>query len=259
MIKKNYHTHCSYCGHAKGDVEDYVKEAIDKGFEVLGMSDHIPYPENDWGDRMDYSFKDEYLGKVRECREKYKDKIDVKIAFEAEYVPKYRDYYEELKEKENLDYLILGQHFFFMDDGSLVNCFATVTDTEQYIRYAEACVEGMNTGIYAYLAHPDLIFRNRLAPDKNTEKAIDIILDAAVNNDYILEINANGFRRGIREFPEGKRYPYPVDTFWDRVKGTNLRAIIGSDCHDPSFLADEYVEIAERFALEKGLRLIDTI
>ena len=85
----------------------------------------------------------------------------------------------------------------------------------------------MNTGIYAYFAHPDLIFRNRLAPDKNTEKAIDIILDAAVKNDYILEINANGFRRGIREFPEGKRYPYPVDTFWDRVKGTNLSAIIG--------------------------------
>ena len=45
MLKNNYHTHTKYCGHATGDVIDYVKEAYDLGFVELGMTDHAPIPE----------------------------------------------------------------------------------------------------------------------------------------------------------------------------------------------------------------------
>ena len=41
-MKANYHTHLSLCGHAVGMSEDYVKVAIEAGYEELGMSDHGP-------------------------------------------------------------------------------------------------------------------------------------------------------------------------------------------------------------------------
>ena len=36
MLKANYHTHTYLCGHAVGDVDDYVNEAIRLGFKELG-------------------------------------------------------------------------------------------------------------------------------------------------------------------------------------------------------------------------------
>ena len=45
MLKQNFHTHTSRCGHAIGLDEDYVKTAIKAGIKVLGFSDHAAYEE----------------------------------------------------------------------------------------------------------------------------------------------------------------------------------------------------------------------
>ena len=45
MLKANYHTHLVYCGHAEGHAEDYIKKAIELGFDELGISDHAPVLE----------------------------------------------------------------------------------------------------------------------------------------------------------------------------------------------------------------------
>ena len=47
-MKVNYHTHCYFCD-GKGHPEEYVLEAISRGFSVLGFSSHAPIKEiNDW-------------------------------------------------------------------------------------------------------------------------------------------------------------------------------------------------------------------
>ena len=48
----NYHSHVSLCGHAEGNVEDYVKEAIRCGYEEIGISDHAPIPVYFVGEKM---------------------------------------------------------------------------------------------------------------------------------------------------------------------------------------------------------------
>ena len=40
----NYHTHTPRCGHAIGSEEEYVRCALEAGFQILGFSDHTPYP-----------------------------------------------------------------------------------------------------------------------------------------------------------------------------------------------------------------------
>ena len=38
----DYHIHTKRCGHAIGEMEEYVKNAIRKGLREIGFSDHLP-------------------------------------------------------------------------------------------------------------------------------------------------------------------------------------------------------------------------
>ena len=40
----NYHTHTSRCGHAIGEDEEYVIEAINASYKGIGFSDHVMLP-----------------------------------------------------------------------------------------------------------------------------------------------------------------------------------------------------------------------
>lgn len=237
----NYHTHCQMCGHAQGNVLDYVKEAESNGYSVLGMTDHIPYPDYDYGMRMKYTDKDIYFDEIMNARQLYNNKIKVLSGFEAEYIPKYNGYYEELLKDERCDYLILGVHFFEKDDGKLQYTY-DITDTGMYVEYAKKAVEAMKTGYFKCLCHPDLIGVGDFNIDENYKRAFDIIIDGASKYNFVLEYNANGLRRGIGKRGTKERFQYPLKEFWDMVEGTDIRVIAGCDCHNPSQIYDDYMK-----------------
>ena len=113
-MRANYHTHTARCHHAFGEDEEYVKVAIDRGVSVLGFSCHAPmeYPggyESYY--KMQVCELSEYVGSLLSLKEKYKDKIDIKIGLEAEYYPELYEESIKLWVSFPIDYLILGQHF----------------------------------------------------------------------------------------------------------------------------------------------------
>ena len=75
-MKTNFHTHNYRCGHAVGNVEDYVKVAINEGYSELGISDHAPVPSH-YEDRMKMEELGEYLIEIEEAQKKYGDKIKI--------------------------------------------------------------------------------------------------------------------------------------------------------------------------------------
>lgn len=98
MKKTNYHTHTKRCMHATGTDADYVKAALDAGLDVLGFSDHGPFPDNRFDSRMPYADLDEYLA----CMDALRPTVPFPIlkGLEIEYCPDSRDYYSFLlKEK----------------------------------------------------------------------------------------------------------------------------------------------------------------
>ncbi|MHA1915887.1 MAG: PHP domain-containing protein [Promethearchaeota archaeon] len=42
MKLMDYHSHHRRCGHALGEIEDYIKVAVDKNLKEIGISDHFP-------------------------------------------------------------------------------------------------------------------------------------------------------------------------------------------------------------------------
>lgn len=256
-MRANYHTHTYRCNHAKGTEEEYTLEAIKKGLSILGFSDHAPFRGDMFEMRMAFSELDEYVNILKNLREKYTKKIDIKLGVEIEYDSGYNAYYEELLGKYNLDYLLLGQHFFTINN-TFYNTYS-LSDTKQYINYANTVVEAMNTGYFKALAHPDVIFVNDLKWDINCDKAVDIIINNAIKKDFILELNANGIRNGKTKFSDGYRLAYPNENFWKQMANSNIKVIINSDCHNPEDMWDINMEKAYKMAKEYNLNTITEI
>lgn len=242
-MKNNYHTHSQRCRHAYGTEEDYVKTAISKGLSELGYSDHGPFPDNRFGMRMPYEELEEYLEELERLKEQYGDRITLWKGLEIEYLSEFSGYYEKLLTEWGVEYLLMGEHFFKSEEGKLLNIY-DATSTELYPVYARNVVEGIRTGFFKAVAHPDLFMVGGALWDDNCSRAADLILDAAAASGVVLEYNANGFRRGIWDFPTGSRYPYPHEGFWRMAASADVKVIVGSDCHEPHQVWDEAMELA---------------
>lgn len=251
MIRQtfNYHTHTKRCGHAIGEDEEYIQAAIDSGFKTLGFSEHLAYEGwDDEHERIPFGKMDDYFEDMKRLKEKYKDKIDIKIGVEFEYFPDRRTYLEEIKQK--CDYMIIGQHAIYRDNTYLHD---TCSDNDVLLM-AEYLCEGISLGLADYVAHPDYFMFGRNDFSKECEKAIKMIGDCAKKHDVPVEINLKGMSRGKREFKEGLRYNYPFDEVWEILSGCGCKVVLGYDVHNPKFFSqrkweDKAREYAKRFSI----------
>ena len=253
-VRANFHTHNYRCGHAEGDVEDYVKEAIKEGYSEIGISDHSPLPKYHF-DRMGMNELEGYLGEIREAQRKYNGKITIYKSLEIEYFEDLEDYYRELAQK--LDYLLLGLHTYVVN-GKLRDSWIINTD-EDMINYALHMEKAMKSKLFQIAAHPDLYMSRRMTWSRAAEDAAHIICRAAAETGTVLEINANGIRKNLIYDKNPRRYMYPYKEFWEVAKQYNAGIIASSDCHEPEFLNDEAMELARKFSEELGLKVIETI
>ena len=127
---------------------------------------------------------DDYVLTLRGLREKYADKLHIRIGLEAEYFPAYLGWLREEMERLDIEYLILGCHYDTTDEqDARASRFGGSTSTAHGRRYAEQVVEALETGLYRYLAHPDLFLNRVTAFDADAEKACRDICAAAARLD----------------------------------------------------------------------------
>ena len=98
-IKSNYHTHTELCKHAKGMPVDFAQKAVEFNVQILGISDHAPFKDVDFGYRMLFSELDLYCDAVDKAKSDFSDKVEILKSLEIEYLPEYtkgKNYYEGL-------------------------------------------------------------------------------------------------------------------------------------------------------------------
>ena len=138
-MKVNLHTHTTRCYHAWGTDEEYVQSAIQAGFDVLGFSDHTPFPyENGYfnGDKMEMDQLEDYISSVEHLREKYRGQIQIFLGLECESVPRFFPFLRELRSR--LDYMILGNH----GDKEFEGFFGHLSTPKQLWHYLESFLMG---------------------------------------------------------------------------------------------------------------------
>lgn len=257
----NFHTHTQLCKHAVGMPIDYVRMAKEQGCTELGFSDHCPYPDvlgPQWDDcRMSVSQIEFYINSVKEAAKEAD--FPVHVGFECEFDPKYLSWYkDELLGHYGAEYLVFGPHWVKESDSDRPYICAVKPDTRILHKYTDLIIEGLQTGIYSILAHPDLMMTAWREWDDEIASCFKAVIDCAEDMSVPVEVNGLGIHRGIIKTSRGERYNYPYDEFWQLVAESNVKVICDSDAHQ----CEHVIANARRsreFASKFGLTPIETI
>ena len=262
-MKTNYHTHTYRCGHAlKCLDEEYVIKAIENNYSELGFTEHAMFSDiyNEYGMRPPYSDLDEYIKTINSLKEKYKEKIKIYIGMECEYFEEYYDELNELLDSKRLDYLIFGNHYVAHKPGSIYTP-SEIFGKEEYIyAYIERAKKAMESKLFKVFAHPDFLYQFVNIWNDDIKNKFKEVFEIAKMNNVCIEINLGGFRRGIKKFEDGERYPFPYDPLWEVVKEVGNKVVIGVDSHNPiEFDNQEEYQKAIDFALKHNINVEEKI
>ncbi|MGI6781960.1 MAG: PHP domain-containing protein [Acholeplasmataceae bacterium] len=258
--KANYHTHTWLCRHASGSVIDYAKEAVKHGHTVMGMTDHAPFDmlARYGSQRMSWDeYHNIYLPDLEDAIE-YGKKHGLTIykGLEIEYYDGYDNHYQRLL--EDLDYLILGQHYLKRKNGIL--SVYDLKTLDEIIEYRDEVIKALRTGYFSLLCHPEVCFWRIKNPTDEMYEALRPMIKECVKLNIPIEINANGIRRAFLEQKldpyNYNNYRYPKPKFWQMVAEEGGVGLVASDAHDPKVLHDFAIEIAYQFAKDLKVNVI---
>lgn len=240
----NYHTHTYRCHHAEGTPEEYVLRAIECGIKHMGFSEHIPFeiPGVEQSRfRMYIDDAEDYIKEISALRDKYADKIDIKIGFEVEY---YHDHFDKMRsfaKGVGAEYMILGQHFDMPEHLAGASYVVAPSDSyERLKRHTDCIVEGIKSQAFTYVCHPDIF--NFVGDDGIYVKEIRRICEASLEFDTPLEINLLGIR---------KSKTYPRELFWRTVGEVGSPVVFGCDAHTARDAYDDKSLVTARSLVEK--------
>lgn len=232
---KNYHTHTTRCRHAFGKDRDYVLKAIKAGITTLGFSDHSPmlFPVNDYYSnfRMFPEDVSDYVNSINLLKKEYEDKIEIILGFELEYYPELFDKTVKLLEKAGAEYFVLGQHFTDNEYEPYSHyCGNATNDITLFDKYIEQSLEGLATGKFIYIAHPDLF--KYTGPDEIYKKKMTYFCEEIKTLGYPAEFNILGF---------SQHRNYPDRRFWEAAAKVGNDVVIGFDAHSPEAFQNKRV------------------
>ena len=233
QMKANYHTHTWRCNHASGNEKQYVENALKAGLEILGFADHTPYlfPGDYYsGFRMAMEQLPGYVDTVLALREQYAGRIEIPLGLETEYYPKHFDGLLSRLREYPIDYMILGQHFVGNEYDAPYNGLGS-RDESLLRQYVHQSCDAMNTGLFTYFAHPDLI--HFTGDEQIFRHQMRDICREAKSCGVPMEFNLLGLAGGRH---------YPTRVFWELAAEEGCQCILGRDAHTPDALLDKKTE-----------------
>lgn len=245
----NFHTHTIRSNHATGKDEEYIIRAVENGIKYMGFSDHIPlvFPNGKESHfRVPTSIAADYCRDIKLLGEKYKDKINIIVGFEAEY---YAEYFEtQLKNAISYggEYLILGQHYSLPENMGAKPSTAPSNSEDELKCYVDVVISAMKTGAFTYVAHPDIF--NFTGDSQAYAKQMRRLCAASRELDVPLEINFLGIR-------DNRAYPHLP--FWEIAGKEKSPVTFGFDAHDPHNAYDgSSLDVAKKMVKKYGLNYI---
>ncbi len=235
----NWHTHTSLCKHATGSVDDYCRAAVQAGLRLLGFSDHAPLPDGRWDSvRMEWTQLGGYCRALDRARQTFPE-LDIRKGLECEFIPEFRTVYREVFLGEfGLEYLVGGAHWYPWR-GEWVGLYGRPMTPAMLRGYTDYLVAAIQSGLFAFMAHPDLFGNAYPTWDADCRACSRAIIEASIEMDLPLEINAYGLRKPFIETPEGCRPKYPWRPFWELAGELGAPTIVSSDAHRPEDVVAE--------------------
>jgi histidinol-phosphatase (PHP family) len=233
-------------------VPAYAAVAAAGGCPILGISDHTPLPDGRWESvRMAMPQLEEYEAAIAQARRE-QPALRILRGLECEWLPEFAGWFrDEILGARGYDYLIGAGHYTQFDDG-WKGSFENLTTPAALRRYTQMMESAMASGLFTFIAHPDLIgcCNDRWTAD--TAACARDLCAAAVATGMPLELNGYGIRKPWRDTPEGHRPQYPWLPFWEIAAERGVRVVLSSDAHRPEDTLAGFADlcaIRDRFGL----------
>lgn len=219
------HNHTPLCNHAQGEIFKYVEKAIESGTKYFGFSDHAPM-DFDTKYRMKFTQMQEYEKAVLEVKEKYKDQIEILLAYEVDFLAGHMD---ERVLNADVDYLIGSVHFiddWGFDNPEFIGHYENEDIDEIWQKYFNAIEDMANSGHFDIVGHLDLIKVFKYMPKKDINLIAKNALEAIKKADMVLELNVAGYRKPVAE-------AYPSFSLLKEAFKLGIPITFSSDAHKP--------------------------
>lgn len=248
------HMHTSRCGHASGEMAEYVAAGRARGLDVMCFTDHLPmpapYPQH-------YTMKaDEmpaYVADVRAAAAHARDSggPEVLLGIEADWLPDAIPAVERAVAAYDFDVVLGSVHFlgdWAFDDPDLVARYEYWRPDDLWGRYYEETAHAAASGLFDVIAHPDLVKKFGCRPDRDPRPWYEQTALALADAGVAVEVNSAGLRKPVAEI-------YPSLDLLRACHRRGVPATMGSDAHAPSEVG-EGLELARDLLLEAGYRSV---
>jgi histidinol-phosphatase (PHP family) len=265
----NFHTHC-HLDDGQGSMEEYVLNALSKGFNALGFSCHAPgILKDNWHMREeDFPY---YLEEIGRLRTQYRDRIEIYVGLELDYLEG-NDTLVGSEYLDQLDYTIASLHLmqhtqsgeYLSFDGPLED-FETLLhdnwqgDVQQFVTHYFTLQERMLANhTFDLLGHCDLIKKHNrdnryFDPTAGWYKKLTShLLKTAHKYNARIEVNTGGIARGsVKE-------TYPSMEMIKECHELGIPLTLTSDAHRSSHI-DYYFAQADDQLVQAGYRSLDVL
>ena len=242
------HAHTFYCDGTTG-VDEMVEAAIDEGLAEIGFTSHAPLPfDIAWA--MSLERLDAYMADVEAARERYADRIRVRLGLEIDYVPDERvlDFQRRELFPRGFEYFVASVHFLGAGypptsyEGDPQRFRAILRD--DYAGDIEAMVSDYYRRVRVSLTHPGVAIVGHIDRIKRWNEggvffrddaswyrdAVEETLRSVAGAGKIVELNTSGWRKGSSE-------PYPAPWILERCREHGIPILITADAHAPDQIA----------------------
>lgn len=222
--------HTALCGHASGEMEEYVRAAAQKDLVEIGFSDHAPtFHVQDPELAMARQQLPGYVEQVRALQRKYR-RPRIKLGIEADFIPGYERELSKLLSEFDFDYVYGSVHIIgdwrFDDSRFYPNQYEERDVNEAYEQFFDLIRQSAQSGLFDVLGHMDLIKKFDYRPtgkiDHLLEETVQVIADCGV----CVEVNTSGLRRPCKEI-------YPSEKILRLCHQNGVPVTLGSDAHGP--------------------------
>lgn len=249
--------HTPLCGHAVGEPIEYAMVAKERGIDLITITCHIPMEWSAFGQegiRMRHDQVEEYIALVRKTAEAAREfEVEVLCGIEAEVFPdeSHLKPMDEILAAHSWDYVLGSLHAQCQSYLTWLSEHKVNSDAMRIDTYFRHLIDGVQSGRYDSMSHPDVIRTYGVVRDFNPNEHEEVIrefLQAIVDEDICMEVNTSGLTKGAYEV-----HPDPLILDWAAEMGVKLT--IGSDSHRPASVG-QYFDQVQAMLSKKGFRYL---
>ncbi len=245
----DYHIHTKLCGHASGEIEEYVEKAINKGLQEIGFADHFPlsyqakFADNNRLVTMTEKQIPDYLNLIDKIKNKFKS-IPCKKGFEVDYYINDNIFFNSYQKLiPETDYIIGSVHFLdewgfdqpnFKDQ---IEKVGILNLWKSYFTQVKNMINDYHDSI-DIIGHLDLPKKLFWPLSEEAQEDLNEVIQLITQYNLVVEINTAGYDKPIKEL-------YPSLDIIKQLYEKKIEITLGSDAHHPNEIARYFSKVKE--------------